>query len=178
MLDDRLAFGHADGPEWLDMLDDVTGLYLAIRSDLDDNSSINTRESFVDRTTRQTARDGFSAVWARADDALIGFAFGLRLPAGGWWTGESTAPPPEILNAPKFALIELDVAVDWRGRGIGHTLHDMLLEGRPEPYAILTTVAGRPARDMYDRWGWEQVGTAQHAPDAPVMDQLVLRLHG
>lgn len=177
MLDD-VTYISATGPEFLDVLDEVTDLYLDIRSALNDTSSINSRASFVDRTTRQAGQKGFRGVLARVGGTLVGFAFGLPLPPGRWWAGKAEQPPPEILDAPKFAVIELDVAEPWRGRGIGRALHDKLLEGRPEPYAILTTTPGRPARAMYARWGWVPVGTAQHAPDAPVMDQLVLRLHG
>lgn len=176
MVED-VTYDRATGPQFLDMLDEVTDLYLDIRAGLDDNSSINTSESFVDRTTRQAGQEGFSGVLARVGGTLVGFAFGLRFPPGRWWAGQAEHPPPEILDTPKFAVIELDVAEPWRGRGIGRKLHDTLLENRPDPYAILTTPPGQPARAMYDRWGWVPVGTAQHAPDAPVMDQLVLRRH-
>lgn len=176
MLED-VTYLPATGRQFLDVLDEVTDLYLDVRSGLDTNSSIHTRTSFVDRTTRQAGQEGFSGVLARVGGTLVGFAFGLPLPPGQWWTGKADPPPPEILDAPKFAVIELDVAEPWRGRGIGRTLHDTLLDGRPEPYAILTTTPGHPARTMYARWGWVRVGTAQHAPDAPVMDQLVLRLN-
>jgi ribosomal protein S18 acetylase RimI-like enzyme len=80
------------------------------------------------------------------------------------------------LDAPKFAVIELIVDEAWRGRGIGRQLMDDLLADRTEPYAMLTTRATNPARKMYSRWGWVQVGTTQHTPTAPVMDQLVLPL--
>ena len=177
-MSEDVTYGDATGPEWLDVLDEVTDLYIAVCVDLGETTGIFTRESFVERTTRQAGRDGFSAVWARCGGTLVGFAFGLRFPPGGWWAGNAAPPPAEILDGPKFAVIELNVAGAWRGRGIGRTLHDRLLANRPEPYAVLTTTPGRPAREMYARWGWEQFGTAQHAPDAPVMDQLVLRLHG
>lgn len=174
-MPNNITYGHATGPEWLKNLDEVTDLYLQIHAD--DDSSIYTREAFVERTTGQATRDGFGAVWARCEGALVGFAFGLRLPPGAWWAGKADTPPSKILQAPKFAVIELNVAAPWRGKGIGRTLHDKLLEARPEPYAILTTRPDRPARAMYARWGWTSIGTAQHAPDAPIMDQLVLRLH-
>lgn len=171
-----ITYDHVTGPGFVDVFDEVTDLYLAVRSGLDHNSSMNTRESFVDRTTRQAGAEGFSGVLARCGGTLVGFAFGLPLPPG-WWTSEAEQAPPEIRDAPKFAVIELNVAQPWRGRGIGRALHDKLLDDRPEPYAILTTTPGRPARGMYDRWGWVKVGTLQHAPDAPVMDLLALRLH-
>jgi GNAT superfamily N-acetyltransferase len=177
MLED-VTYLPATGPQFLDVLDEVIDLYLDVRRGLGDNSSINSRAAFVDRTTRQAGQDGFGGVLARVGGTLVGFAFGVPLPPGGWWGGRAEPPPMEILAAPKFAVIEIDVAEPWRGRGIGRALHDRLLADRPEPYAILTTAPGRPARAMYARWGWVPVGTAQHAPDAPVMDELILRLHG
>jgi GNAT superfamily N-acetyltransferase len=177
MLED-ITYTHATGAEFRDVLDEITDLYVEIRAELGGTGGIFARESFVDRTTEQTGREGFVAVVARCGGTLVGFAFGLTMPPGQWWAGNPTMPPAEILDAPKFAVIELDVAQPWRGRGIGHRLHDTLLDGRPEPYAILTAQPDAPARRLYERWGWVPVGTAQHAPDTPVMDQLVLHRRG
>lgn len=176
MADVKLV--HIDGVGMLDRLADVTALYLDIRAEQDHTgASIYDPDVFVKRTTRQAGQLGFSAVLAISpDDKVIGFAFGFTFGAGEWWSGNPTPPTPEILERTKFALIELDVATAMRGQGIGRRLMDELLADRPEPYAVLTSVPGTPARGMYDRWGWVQMGTAQHAPDAPVMDQLVLPL--
>jgi GNAT superfamily N-acetyltransferase len=173
-----IALRRGDGPALMAMLDELTDLYSAIRAAGPHASSpLYSREAFTARTSTQASRDGFTATWARdADGKLIGFAFGFTMPAGGWWGGNPTMPPPEILEQPKFAVIELNVCEDQRGQGIGRRLLDSLLEDRPEPYAILTTGPDEPARQMYARWGWEQFGTAQHTPEAPPMDQLVLRL--
>jgi GNAT superfamily N-acetyltransferase len=166
-----------DGPALLAILDEVTDLYLRVRAEQPHASArLYRREAFLDRTRGQAARDGFAAVWARVGGRLVGFAFGLRFPAGGWWRGDATPPGPEILARPTFAVIELNVAGPWRGHGIGGRLMRALLRDRPEPYAVLTTSPDEPARAMYDRWGWVQVGTARHTPDAPLMDQLLLRL--
>jgi GNAT superfamily N-acetyltransferase len=115
-------------------------------------------------------------VWADLDGRIVGYTFGFPMAAGAWWASDAEKPPPEVLDPPKFAVIELIVASAYRGRGIGRELLDRLLEDRPEPHAMLTAVPEAPARGMYARWGWVQVGTARHTPDAPVMDQLVLRL--
>jgi GNAT superfamily N-acetyltransferase len=176
MTGSGITYGRAGSTTWIAMLDEVADLYVAIRSELGQTEGIYTRQSFVDRTTRQVDREGFAATYAREGDRLVGFSFGLRLAPGAWWAGNPTMPPEEILDAPKFAVIELDVAASHRGRGIGRHLINMLLGDRTEPYATLTTTPGLPAREMYARWGWRQIGTAQHTPDAPVMDQLVLPL--
>lgn len=176
MATDEITYQRVSGAELLATLDEVTNLYLEIHTALGDTTGIFSRDAFVRRTADQTGRDGFAAILARSGGQLVGFSFGFTMPPGRWWAGNPTLPPPGILDGPKFAVIELDVAEAWRGRGIGRALHDMLLDGRPEPYAILTAIPDAPARAMYARWGWVQVGTARHAPDAPVMDQLVLRL--
>lgn len=132
--------------------------------------------AFVERTTGQADRPGFSVVWCRDGERLVGFAFGLPLGPGGWWRGEATPPPAEIQAGDKFAVIELILDAAYRGRGLGRTMMDTLLADRPEPYALLTAVPEAPARQIYARWGWQQIGTAHHAPTMPVMDQLILKL--
>ena len=135
------------------------------------------RDAFVDRTQRQATRPGYAIVVARsADHEMIGYSFGLTFPEGRWWSGNASQPPPEILAASKFALIELLVREPWRRQGIARQMHDLLLNSRPEPYAILTAVPAAPARSLYQRWGWKQIGTAQHTPDSPPLDALVLSL--
>jgi ribosomal protein S18 acetylase RimI-like enzyme len=134
-------------------------------------------ESFQDRTVRQAGRDGFAMVTARLPSGeLIGYSFGLTFPAGRWWSGDATAPPPAILNADKFAVIELLVRERFRERGTGRRLLDELLSGRGEAYAVLTAMPDAPARELYRRWGWIPVGTAHHTPESPVLDSLVLPL--
>ena len=103
------------------------------------------------------------------------FRSGLPFEAGRWWAGNASSPPIEILEVRKFAVIELIVDANWRGRGIGGELLSDLLEDRTEKYAVLTADPEAAARKIYAHWGWEQIGTAQHTDDAPTMDQLVLR---
>ncbi|GGL18966.1 GNAT family N-acetyltransferase [Mangrovihabitans endophyticus] len=134
--------------------------------------------AFVERTLRQSRRPGFSLVTARSEDgSLIGYAFGVPFAENRWWSGqEATEPPQHIFAASKFALIELILAAPWRNRGIGHTMHDLILDDRDEPYGILTAVPNAPARELYRRWGWKQVGTARHTADSPVLDALAIEL--
>jgi GNAT superfamily N-acetyltransferase len=132
---------------------------------------------FDERTRRQAERDGFTLVTARrTDHELIGYSFGLRFAEGIWWSGDATPPPSHILSQPKFAVIELVVRRPFRGRGLGRRLLDTLLAGRTEPFAVLTSYADAPARDLYRRWGWTQIGSAQHTADSPALDSLALAL--
>lgn len=175
-MPERYTVYRGDGEATLAMLDEITELYLQVHREPDQGSGpLYHEDAFRTRTRNQVQRDGFTIVWARSSAAdLVGFSFGVPLAAGQWWTGNASPPPAQILESPKFAVIELMVRQEWRGRGLGRRLLDELIGERPEPYATLTTRTNTPIRRRYARWGWEQVGTAQHTPEAPVMDQLVL----
>jgi GNAT superfamily N-acetyltransferase len=83
-----------------------------------------------------------------------------------------------VLRSEKFAVIELNVIRDRRGKGYGRGLLDSLLNSRPEPWAMLLSLPDAPAHDMYEHLGWRVVGTDQPAPDAEIADVMVLRLSG
>ena len=133
-------------------------------------------DAFIARTGRQATRNGFTFVGARIGSELVGFGFGLTFNEGTWWSGDATKPPSEILEAKKFAVIELVVRRPWRGQGIGHAVLNHLLADRIESYAILTAMPNAPAREIYRHWGWIQTGTAHHAPGSPILDALALPL--
>lgn len=177
MSDTTVAIDILDGPTAAAHVQDLVDLYRRVYAEKpyyagDDNAVAD----FVERTGRQVLRPNFRLVRARVGEQLVGFAFGFTFTAGGWWRGEAEAPPDEILSAEKYGVIELVVDADWRGHGLGHRLMATLLAGRPEPWAMLTAVSTAPARAIYARWGWVQVGTAHHTANQPVMDQLVLPL--
>jgi GNAT superfamily N-acetyltransferase len=156
--------------------DPYVELYLATRAEPPYNSgSLYRRERYLERTARQAERPGFTAVCAEDGPTMVGFGFGL--PLEGWWGGQATACPPEVAEAEKlFAVIELNVCKDYRGRGIGGRLLEELLAGQDAPYATLLANPAAPAHAMYLRRGWRVVGTVRAAPDAMVSDALVLDL--
>ncbi|BCB81223.1 hypothetical protein GCM10022251_62850 [Phytohabitans flavus] len=160
------------------LLDPIVELYSEVYAEPPYNGGpLFSRERFLDRTNRQKDNDGFTLVTAHTGSELDGFAFGFPFPAGGWWRGATTPQPPtEILHVPKFAVIELVVRKTRRGHGLGHFLMNALLDGRPEPYAMLLAEPDAPARTMYQRWGWQQVAAVQPADDAPWLAALVIPL--
>jgi GNAT superfamily N-acetyltransferase len=132
---------------------------------------------FRRRFRDQLRQSGFSL--ARAVDAdagrLVGAAYGHTMPAGEWMEPRVGEPPADLLDVPKLMIPEWMVRKPYRGRGVGRRLLGMLLDGRPEPYAILASNPAAPARRIYERMGWQQCGTI--APKLiPPMDVLVLPL--
>jgi GNAT superfamily N-acetyltransferase len=160
--------------------DELVGAYVDLRAEPPYNSGpLYGKDRYLDRTGKQTGQPGFTLVTVRDEGgALAGFAFGLPFGAGRWWAGEAQPGPPEVVAAPKFAVIELNVLALHRGQGAGKRLLGALLEGRPEPYATLISQPGALAHDLYQRWGWRVVGTVQAAPDAITADAMVLDLTG
>ena len=177
-MSQEITMERIGGADVRAMFDEILAVYLEVYAEPPYSSGpLFHADAFTGRTHAQAPQKGFACVTARDPDrALAGFAFGLPFGPGRWWAGRATPPPPQILGAWKFAVIELVLRRPWRGRGIGRRLHDTLLSGRPEQYAILTAAPEAPARQMYARWGWTQIGTAHHTPDSPVLDALVLSL--
>ncbi|OLT17694.1 hypothetical protein BJF79_17660 [Actinomadura sp. CNU-125] len=118
---------------------------------------------------------GFSLVEVRRDERLAGFAFGFSMRRGGWWANASL-PPPDVLDAPKFAVVELVVERTERGAGLGGALLDALLCERPEPIATLAAVLGADAYGWYVRRGCRKA--AEFRVEPPHSDALVLDLRG
>ncbi|MEV4287327.1 GNAT family N-acetyltransferase [Nonomuraea bangladeshensis] len=162
------------------VLDDAfVDIYLAIRAEPPYNSGpLYDRARFVERTSSQVELPGFELVAAELDGRPVGFAFGFAMAAGRWWGGEATPPPDEVLAAEKLAVVELNLLLEHRGQGVGKRLLATLLYGRAEPWATLLSRPDTPAHGMYERWGWQVVGTVRPAPDAVVADAMVLQLGG
>jgi GNAT superfamily N-acetyltransferase len=121
------------------------------------------REAFIERTTRQVTEDGFSLLTGHVDGEQAGYAFGYTHGRGRWWRGKSEPPPPEdLVQSPAFVVIELIVRHPFRGRGYSHQLLDELLADRSEPFATLCAHPEAFARDVYPRWGWQEVCKISH----------------
>jgi GNAT superfamily N-acetyltransferase len=174
MQPDLATFGPFAEPDE-ELIAEMVPVYTAVHPEcLQDERLL---EGFLRRTRSQMLRPGFHLVVLREGERLIGFALGLTFPAGSWWSGPVADPPAdEILQADKFAVIELNVTPEWQGHGYGTVLMQALLANRVEPYAMLTTNPASKARRIYEHWGWEYVGKAHHAPEQEVMDELVLQL--
>jgi ribosomal protein S18 acetylase RimI-like enzyme len=121
-------------------------------------------ERFVEILPRHARRTAFTFVAARAaDGTLAGFAYGYEGRPGEWWhdlvaaalTREQRA---QWLAPGHFEIVELQVAPELEGRGIGSRLHDALLARARGSTAVLSTaVSNERARGFYARRGWEQL---------------------
>lgn len=116
---------------------------------------------------------GFQLARVVDGDRLVGAVYGHTMPAGEWMQPQADEPPAHLLGVPKLTIGEWMVRRPYRGQGVGRRLLTMLLDGRPEPYAILASNPAAPARQIYARMGWQQVGTIRPKL-IPPMDVLVL----
>jgi GNAT superfamily N-acetyltransferase len=139
-------------------------------------------DSFADRFRVMRRQPGFVLAEARHGGYLVGYAFGMPLrPSTSWWRQLTTPLPDEVTTehpGRTFALVELLVRASWRRQAIGATLHDLILENRPEERATLTVspTAG-PAQQAFRKWGWRKVArTRDGGPRSPVSDVLIIPL--
>lgn len=169
------SYRRRDGPQTLAMLDELTEVYEEIHSGSPEyDYLLYRRDQFISRTENQAAQEGFELVTVHADGQIAGFSFGLPFAPGRWWAGATKPPTADLLNATKFAVIELDVRRSYRGQGWGHALLDELLTDRQEDFATLAAVRDSTTQAMYERWGWYKVGAFS---GEPVMDAMVLPLN-
>jgi hypothetical protein len=131
---------------------------------------------FAEHYVEELDLPGFSLASATDGDLLVGACYGWTMAAGRWFRSPTVEPPAEILNAEKFAIMEWMVRRPYRQLGIGRRLLDLVLAGRPEPYAILASNPDAPARRIYEKHlGWQFCGSTEGG-FMPPMDVLALRL--
>lgn len=138
--------------------------------------------SFAGRLRVWRRQHGFVLAEARHGDYLVGFAAGMPLrPSTSWWKDLTTPLPAEITTehpGRTFALTELLVRAPWRRQGIAGSLHDLILDGRPEERATLAIPpGGTAAQKAFRKWGWSRVARARGPQDGPpVLDVLIIAL--
>ncbi len=117
--------------------------------------------SFAEALSRHTRRQGFRLVAAveGQDGPLLGFAYGYTSAPGQWWHDLVARAMDPALAAEwlgdAFEFVELAVAPQAQGRGLGGRLHDALLAGLPHQRAVLSTMqAETVALRLYRRRGW------------------------
>ena len=165
----------------LELADDILAVYIASHSDQMHDPWFHPdafRERLVDLYL--PGRD-FEIVVGRIGGRPVGYAFGSpRDQHGGIWDELRATYPQFDLPAeaaPMYLFREFAVHPEVQRQGIGHALHDALLEPRREPVAeLLVRKDNVPAQAAYRSWGWQQLGEKQPFQDSPIFDRLVLNL--
>lgn len=178
-----LTFGLLDGTQAAAHADELQALHAEVYADppygRNEDAAL-----FADRFRVERRQPGFVLAEARHGGYLVGYASGMPLrPSTSWWR-DLTAPLPQEFTTEHpgrtFALLELLVRASWRRQGIGQTLYDLILAGRPEERATVTVLpAATPARNAFANWGWRRVARRRDPrPGQPASDVLVVTLPG
>jgi ribosomal protein S18 acetylase RimI-like enzyme len=131
---------------------DAVGLYVATWPADGDAADIS---NFF---TRYAALPDYHGLIALHEGALAGFGFGALSTLGQWWhdclaAQIGGAQHPALQDV--WALVDLAIAPEHRGKGVGGALLETLLAGQPLPRALLSTeVSNAGARRLYERHGW------------------------
>jgi GNAT superfamily N-acetyltransferase len=160
------------------MRSELLAVHIDARSDLLDQPFYSP-ERFWQRFENYLRGPGFDLVAGTMGNHLVGYAFGGVLePETRWWSGIEDVDTEFIVETGgrTFAFREILVRKAFQKRGLAHRLHDELLNGRHEERATLLVRSDNPAKLLYLRWGWIQVGFLQPFPDSPRFESLVLKM--
>jgi GNAT superfamily N-acetyltransferase len=170
-----IALQRLDGRQAVAHEDELRAVHREVYGEADD-------EAFARRFRVWRRQPGFVLAEARHGDYLVGFAAGMPLrPSTSWWQDLTTPLPAEVTTehpGRTFALTELLVRPSWRRQGIAGSLHDLILDGRPEERATLAVPPGATAaQKAFREWGWNRVART-HGPDhrPPALDVLIIAL--
>ncbi len=113
-------------------------------------------------------RPGYAGRIAVEGGAVVGMAYVHTSRPGQWWhdtvasaLGEESA---ERWLSLAVELVEIAVAPDAQGRGVGSCLISALFEGRTERSCVLSTRSDSRAHELYSRLGFEELGEMTFAP--------------
>ena len=170
-----MTFRLLDGTQAAAHAEDLLALHAEVYGEQPD-------DGFARRFRVQRRQPGFVLAEARHGGYQVGYAFGMPLrPSTSWWRQLTTLLPDEVTAehpGRTFALVELAVRPSWRRQGIAATLHDLILEDRPEERATLTVPpTAAAAQQAFRTWGWRKVARTHDAePGSPVSDVLITAL--
>lgn len=138
-------------------------------------------DEFASRFRVHIRQPGFVLVAARSGGYLIGYVAGMPLrPSTSWWRQVTTILPERVTTeypGRTFALVELLVRGSWRRRGIGRSLHDLILTGRPEERAtVVVPPTAAAAQAAFQNWGWHKIARARNRSGLAASDVLVTAL--
>lgn len=155
---DYRRFGPADVPGLRPALHE---LYAAMYAEEPYCVTPETMPYFDQQLDADVQAPDFALITAADGPALVGMIYGYTLAPGAWWPNVTVLPGPDILDAPTRVVKEWGLLPAHRGRGTGRHLMQTFLAGRPEPHATLNAHPDAPARKLYDRLGWQQIGQSK-----------------
>lgn len=114
-------------------------------------------------------RTGYRAFCATGEDGRVqGMIYGYHGGPGQWWHDTVAAALPRAAAGrwllDSYEVVEVAVAPESQGRGIGAALVSSLLDGRPEATAVLSTRCDSRAHILYGRLGFQVVTMMRFAP--------------
>ncbi|MDG4798136.1 GNAT family N-acetyltransferase [Micromonospora sp. WMMD1082] len=154
------------------LMDELCDVYADAYGHVPGEDSAVKTSAFRDRATGALGARNYEVVTARAGDELVGFVFGYSLrQERDWFAGLDPAPEPGFTDERggqrTVVLAEIEVRQAWQGKGVGRRLHDEFLTGRGEERATLSAnPAATTTHALYERWGWQRVGTVPGRPGA------------
>jgi GNAT superfamily N-acetyltransferase len=173
-----ITFRRLDGRQAAAHEDELQAVHREVYGDADHGAL------FAERFRVWRRQQGFVLAEARHGDYLVGFAAGMPLrPSTSWWKDLTTPLPAEVTTehpGRTFALTELLVRASWRRQGIAGSLHDLILDGRPEERATLAVPPeATAAQQAFREWGWSRVARTRgpHHGSA-ALDVLIIALPG
>ena len=122
---------------------------------------------------QHTERAGFRAVGAFADspegERLVGFGYGYEVAPGQWWHDQVRAAldrrTAKRWLPDAFEVCELHVHPDHQSQGLGRRLLHALVEGLPNPVALLSTPdVDTKAFRLYHADGFVDLARNHHFP--------------
>lgn len=127
-------------------------------------------------------RSGFRAFCAVADAGLTaGMIYGYHGEPGQWWHDTVARnlrhDAVERWLSDSYEVVEVAVAPECQGRGIGTALLRRLLDGRPEATAVLSTRCDSRAHLLYRRLGFEVIRSMAFAPKGALFYVMGKDLH-
>lgn len=114
-------------------------------------------------------RSGFRGFVATMENGHVGgMCYGYHGQRGQWWHDTVRAAIPRSAAdhwlADSYELVEIAVAPEYQGLGIGRALIGRLLEGCSEATCVLSTRVDSRAHVLYERLGFEVVTEMRFAP--------------
>ncbi|RSS83401.1 GNAT family N-acetyltransferase [Streptomyces sp. WAC06614] len=149
----------------------IADVYSQVRADLLDHPNYRV-DVFLERLERHAAEPGWALVMACAPDGeVVGYAYANSIgPGDRWWKRLTVPPVPRFTAQDTAAVKEIGVIPPYRGAGLARRMHDVLLDGRTEPYVTLMVNPaagdGKVLR-LYEGWGYRQIGAVKPLPESP-----------